>query len=310
MPDYEIIRFTSCSAAPAVAAVGFFDGVHLGHQFLFCQVRALADETGAAALAVTFAEHPRRVLSSDYRPQLLTTLPEKLELLRSLGLDACAVLHFSETMAALTSRQFMERYLRDAFGVTKLVVGYDHHFGSDVAATHADYEAEGRSLGISVVASTAFQTAEFTVSSSTVRRLLEGGNVERARQCLGRPYTLGGTVVEGRHLGRDLGYPTANLQPAHPDKLVPGRGVYAVEATVGGRSYGAMLNIGWRPTLSDGRGPTIEAHLFGFDGDLYGRTLSLAFLHRLRDEQRFDSLPALQAQLRTDAVRCRELLNL
>lgn len=309
MTDYEIISFTGRPVAPAVATVGFFDGVHLGHQYLLRQVQAEARRLGAAALAVTFAEHPRQVLSADYRPALLTTLPEKLELLRECGVDACAVLHFSKTMAALTSAQFMARYLRDAFGVRSLVVGYDHHFGSDTGATPADYQAEGRALGIDVVPATAFRTEEFTVSSSTVRRLLEGGNVERARQCLGRPYVLGGTVVEGRHVGRDLGFPTANLRPSHPDKLVPGRGVYAIEATVGGRTYSAMLNIGWRPTLDDGRGPTIEAHLFDFDGNLYGRELSLRFLHRLRDEQRFASLAELQAQLRADAVRCRQLLT-
>lgn len=310
MTDFEIYRFTSRPTAPAVATVGFFDGVHLGHQYLFRQVRALAADQGYAALAVTFDRHPRQVLSADYRPKLLTTLPEKLDLLAASGLDACAVLRFTPAMAALTSGAFMSRYLVGAFGARSLVVGYDHHFGSDTGATLADYQAEGRAQGLEVVPAPAFSTAEFTVSSSTVRRLLEGGNVERATQCLGRPYALAGTVVEGRHLGRDIGFPTANLRPSDPGKLVPGRGVYAVEATVDGHTYGAMLNIGWRPTLADGRGPTIEAHLFGFSGDLYGRGLTLRFFHRLRDEQRFDSLESLQAQLRTDAARCRRLLGL
>lgn len=310
MTDYEIYRFTSRPAAPAVATVGFFDGVHLGHQYLFRQVRAAAAASGCASLAVTFDLHPRQVLSADYRPELLTTLREKLDLLATCGIDACAVLRFTPAMAALTSREFMSRYLAGAFGVRRLVVGYDHHFGSDTGATLADYQAAGRALGIDVVPADAFSTAEFTVSSSTVRRLLEGGNVERATQCLGRPYVLAGTVVEGCRVGRDLGFPTANLRPSDPGKLVPGRGVYAVEATVGARTYGAMLNIGWRPTLDDGRGPTVEAHLFGFSGNLYGSGLTLRFLHRLRDEQRFDSLEALQAQLRADAARCRQLLGI
>lgn len=291
--------------APMVAAIGFFDGVHRGHRYLLDQVIATARQQHGAALAVTFANHPRHLLDADYHPALLTTADEKLERLAAAGIDACVVLDFDRATAALTAADFM-RYLHDDLGVVTLIMGYDHHFGSDHLA-FAEYVAAGRANGLTVVRAAAYATEEFTVSSSTVRRLLEVGQVERARQCLGYPYALSGRVVEGQKLGRRLGYPTANLRPT-ADKMVPGRGVYAVDARVDGVPYAAMLNIGCRPTVDDGRGATIEAHLFDFNGDLYGRDMQVNFLHRLRDEQHFDTLEALQQQLANDARRARALL--
>ena len=306
----QLIPFTASADRPRVATIGFFDGVHLGHRYLFEQVRQLAEARGLASLAITFARHPRVVLSADYRPALLSTNEEKLERLKAAGLDACAVLDFDRAMAALTAREFMADYLKRRFGVEALVVGYDHHFGSDRQTGFEQYRETGRATGIDVIQAQPFKTAEFTVSSSTVRRLLEGGNVERASQCLGYPYELAGTVVEGHHVGHDLGFPTANLHPSCPDKLVPGRGVYAVEAEADGKTYGAMLNIGWRPTLGNGAESTIESHIFNFEGDLYGQPLKLRFLHRIRDEHRFDSLDALKEQLQNDAVKVKQLLGL
>ncbi|MDO4930357.1 MAG: riboflavin biosynthesis protein RibF [Bacteroidales bacterium] len=305
----RLIPFTPSANRPKVATIGFFDGVHLGHLYLFGQVRREAEARHLATLAITFDRHPRQVLQADYQPALLNTTDEKLDRLKLAGLDACAVLDFGREMSALTAREFMAEYLKGQFGVEVLVIGYDHHFGSDRLAGFDDYRAIGKELGIEVVQSQPFQTAEFTVSSSTVRRLLQGGDVERARQCLGYPYQLAGTVVEGHHVGHDLGFPTANLRPACPDKLIPGRGVYAVEAEVGGKTYGAMLNIGWRPTLDNGAESSIESHIFDFDGNIYGQSLTLRFLHRIRDEHRFSSLEALKAQLQADAVEAQQFLN-
>lgn len=306
----SIIPFTTAhEQRPMAAAIGFFDGVHLGHRYLLNQVKQAARQRGYGAMAVTFAAHPREVLSATYRPALLTTTEEKLALLRAEGLDACALLHFTPAMAKLTAGDFMATYLRQRLGVRTLIMGYDHHFGSD-HLTLDEYVAAGHAVGIDVVKAEAFKTTDFTVSSSTVRRLLEGGDVARATQCLGRAYELQGTVVEGRHVGRDLGFPTANLRPSSPQKLVPGRGVYAVEARVGEQAYGAMLNIGFRPTIANGRDVTIEAHIFGFSGNLYDHQLRLRFLHRLRDEQRFATLDELRHQLATDAQRAREWLYL
>lgn len=299
---------------PSAATIGFFDGVHRGHHHLFGQLRKAAAARGLDTLAVTFGEHPRQTLAADYRPHLLTTKDEKLALLDKEELDACAVLRFDKELAALTAREFMERYLRDRLGVRCLVIGYDHHFGSSRGEGFVQYAAYGRELGIDVVRATALEWGGVTVSSSAVRRFLSAGNVEMARVCLGRAYELRGTVIHGREVGRSLGYPTANLRPDSADKMLPAAGVYAARIEPAEDGSGlpaegvrAMVNVGCRPTIDDGEELTIEAHLFDFAGDLYGRRLRLLFERRLREERRFPSLDALRRQLDTDAARTLEL---
>lgn len=292
------------------ATIGFFDGVHLGHRFLLKQVNEAARQRGLKSMAVTFADHPRRTLQTDYRPLLLTTPEEKVHLLSDNGLDACAVFHFTKEMAALSAREFMQYYLHDYLGVRCLVIGYDHRFGHNRDEGFEDYQAYGREMGMEVVQAQPLQNDEFTVSSSVVRRFLEVGNVKKARECLGRSYHLRGTVVEGRHVGRDLGFPTANLRPENPDLLVPARGVYAIYAEVNGKKYPAMLNIGKRPTLNNGDDCSIESHLFGLSEDIYGKTLTLTFEHHLREERKFGSLDELKAQLKEDARQTLKILEL
>lgn len=283
------------------ATIGFFDGVHRGHQFLLCQLKNEARRRGMQSLVVTFATHPRKTLLTDYRPKLLTPTDEKILQLSACGVDACAVLDFTPELAALSAAEFMEKYLLRQFSVACLIVGYDHRFGTGRAEGFPDYVRHGKNLGIEVLQAEAFVETEQTVSSSVVRRQLEAGNVREAAQNLGRPYALYGTVVEGRRVGRQLGFPTANLRPSHPDLLIPACGVYAVRAEVEGNSYGAMLNIGRRPTLDNGNDCSIEAHLFDFSGILYGKQLRLHFVDRLRDEMKFESLEALKQQLKADA---------
>ena len=299
----------SSTCTSRVATIGFFDGVHVGHRYLLSQVERLAQENGMAGLAVTFVHHPRQVLQSSYCPVLLNTPEEKFRRLAQSGVDACVMLNFTETMSRLSARDFMQQYLQERFGVQKLVMGYDHHFGHERRLAFEDYVGIGREIGIDVVRAEACRAADITVSSSAIRRLLQGGDVARANLCLGYAYELAGTVVAGHQMGRRLGYPTANLKPSDMEKLVPGRGVYAVEARCAGKTYAAMLNIGFRPTLDNGAESTIEAHLFGFSGNLYGETLSLRFLHRIRDERRFDSLEALKRQLADDAARVQAMLK-
>lgn len=285
------------------AAIGFFDGVHRGHQFLIGQVKAEAEKRGLQPIIVSFEEHPRLTLTSTrYWPELLTTNEEKLRLLAETGLAACAMLHFDLKMSTLTSREFMETILRDELGVRCLIVGYDHHFGSDLSAGYKEYVKYGKELGIEVIRERPFEENELRISSSATRRFLTGGNVEMAMACLGRPYLIEGTVVEGHHAGTRLGYPTANLRPNCSEQLVPGRGVYACRAQLDGFSYRAMVNIGWRPTLDNGHDQTIEAHLLDYTGgDLYGSHLALQFFRRIRDEHRFESIEALKSQLAVDA---------
>ena len=262
-------------------------------------------------MVITFEEHPRLALSqTHYWPELLTTNAQKLQLLEQTGLSACAMLHFDHAMSMLTSREFMELVLSKELHVRCLLMGYDHHFGSDLSAGFRDYVRNGHDLGIEVLRERPFDDHELRISSSATRRFLAAGNVEMARACLGRPYVLEGTVVEGHHAGTLMGYPTANLRPDCEEQIVPGRGVYAVRAEVDGFSYMGMLNIGWRPTLNNGDDRTIETHLLDYSGaPLYGKRISLRFIRRVRDEHRFSSIEELQSQLAIDADHVRQMLS-
>ena len=290
-----------------VATIGFFDGVHRGHQCLVSQVCALAHERCCPSLVITFDKHPRQVLHSDYVPQLLSTLTEKKALLNAQGIDRLEVLPFTEEMSRLTALQFMQRVLRDQLNVQTLVMGYDHRFGCG-GGTFTDYKEWGRQTGIDVVL--AHELEDEKVSSSCIRRFLAQGNVSQANILLGYQYTLHGVVVSGHQVGRHIGFPTANLR-VQDDKLLPALGVYAVRVTIENETmYGGMLCIGHRPTLNNGDELSVEANLFGFSGDLYGKKVSLSLVDRLRDEQSFPSVQALQQQLEQDAVKARRVLKL
>ena len=283
------------------ATIGFFDGVHLGHQFLLRQVEAEAAERCLRSMAVTFEEHPRAALDSQYQPRLLGTTDDKLTWLAATGINACALLRFDRAMAQLSAANFMREYLQQQLGVRCLVIGYDHHFGHNRQEGFEDYVRYGRALGMDVVAALPLETCDFTVSSSAIRRFLDAGHVERAAEGLGRPFSLRGTVTAGRRVGRRIGFPTANLRPADPHLLVPRIGVYAVWAEITEGRFPAMLNIGRRPTLNNGSDISIEAHLIGFNGNLYNQPLTLHFVRRLRDEMTFPSLESLTQQLEQDA---------
>ena len=308
------MRFLTLSdGMPAVACaatIGFFDGVHRGHQYLIRQVVQCAASRGQASLLVTFRRHPHQVMHADYQPQLLSTFEEKCALLAVTGADYCATLDFTMELAALSARQFMADILRDKFGVRTLVIGYDHRFGHDRVAGFADYVEYGRELGMEVVRAEPFSMGGVNVSSSVVRACLCDGEVAMAARCLGRPYALSGTVVEGFHEGHGLGYPTANLQPEDPCKLVPKGGVYAVKVRLQGRqaAFAGMLNIGTRPTLDNGDNRSIEVYLLDFSGDLYGCRLTLDFICRLRDEKKFRNKGELANQLRADEAAVRNLM--
>lgn len=298
---------------PCVATIGFFDGVHLGHRYLINKVVDTARQQQLASVAVTFASHPRQVLQPQWHPQLLSTLQEKTTLLATTGIDRLVVLPFDSDMASLTARDFMYLILYRQLGVKTLIMGYDNHFGHRQAGSTEgfdDYVAYGREMGMTVLQGQPFDAADVRVSSSKIRHFLTEGQVELAAQCLGRPYELSGTVVSGEHIGTGMGYPTANLQPADADKLIPASGAYAVLVRMEGSrelKHG-MMNIGNRPTFG-GHHKTLEAHIFYFDQDVYGQQLTVSFISRLRAEQRFDSPEALMAQLEDDSRRAEEILN-
>lgn len=296
---------------PAVATIGFFDGVHVGHRFLITQVQEAAVSRGLASAVVTFPEHPRAVMQSDFHPELLTTCEEKLDRLAQTGVERCVLLDFTSELSALSARQFME-VLHKRYAIQALVIGYDHRFGHGRSEGFEDYVHHGRELGMEVLPAEVYRLAasgcSLPVCSSSIRRLLHEGNVALAACYLGYPYFLNGTVVSGFQVGRRMGYPTANLQVNDSRKIIPAHGVYAVRVEIDGCIYGGMLNIGRRPTLDNGDNTTIEVHIFDFDRDIYRHPLRLFFVQRIRDERKFASVGELTAQLRQDAETAQRML--
>ena len=299
---------------PSAATIGFFDGVHLGHRCLIEQVREAASVRGLETAVVTFPVHPARLIRPDYDLRLLTTCEEKTTLLAATGIDTCVMLDFTPRLAALSARDFMG-ILRQRYRIEVLVTGYDHRFGHNRCEGFDDYVRYGRELGMEVLPARAFYLrreegkAGVAASSSLIRRLLAVGDVAEAAQWLGYEYFLQGTVVAGHHVGHTLGFPTANLRPDSPEKLVPADGVYAVRVEVEGERYGGMLCIGTRPTLDNGTERSIEVNIFDFHADIYGRPLRLSFVRRTRGEQKFSSMDELARQLRQDEREVKEILK-
>ena len=272
-----------------IATIGFFDGVHKGHQYLFEHLRAEATERGLEPLIISFDTHPRAVLQDDYIPQLLTTLDERTTLLRAYG--EVLILPFA-AIQALTAAEFMTR-LRDEYEVSALLMGYDHRFGSDRLKHPQDYRRVGAETGIEVLTLGEFIEGEWHVSSTEIRAALENGNIAVANELLGRPYSLRGEVVHGKGIGRTIGFPTANIVPQDPHKIIPQPGVYVAQIhTPTMDNAPAFVNIN--------REGLIEAHIPSFRGDLYGQTLTLKFVRFVREERHFASLAELKKQIRAD----------
>lgn len=305
---------TDGSALPAtgsMAAVGSFDGVHLGHRYLLRVLCSEAQRRGLSAMAVTFRQHPLSVLRPASAPRLLTTLDERLALIEATGVDYCVLLDFTAALARLSAEEFMSQLLRERYNVRALLMGYDHHIGSDREHSFEHYVEAGKAAGVEVVRAAEYRPESgLTVSSSAVRRAVENGEMEKASLMLGRPYNICGPVAHGRHVGTTLGFPTANIDTAKQGKVMPRGGVYAAIAEVGDRRYRAVVNIGSRPTLDNGSDVTTEAFLLDFDGDLYDREVNLQFVVRMRDEKRFSSLTALRDAIAADAESARYLVKL
>ncbi len=291
------------------ATIGFFDGVHLGHVHLLEELKSIAQQRGLKSMAVTFPEHPRQILQSDYRPRLLSTPDDKMRLLEQTGIDYCFPLHFTSALAVLDAETFMTDFLQKRLGVSTLLVGHDHHFGHDTSLTVDDYRHIGDRIGMEVIPADAYLYQGTPVSSSRIRRELVAGNVKAANEMLGYRYTISGTVIHGLQNGRKMGFPTANLGPYCEFMQIPADGVYSALAAVDGETWPAMLNIGFRPTFQ-GNARTIEAHLLGFDRDIYFHELKLEFVDYLRPERRFSSPQQLAAQLEADRDKVRQTVNI
>ena len=289
----------------AVVTTGFFDGVHLGHRHVLETVVSSARERGEEAIVVTFWPHPRTVLQQDARDfRLLTSVEEKKQLLKQLGIDRVEVIPFTKEFARLRADEYL-RFLRKSFGATMVVMGYDNRIGSDqlTADACAQLPEFAHRIDFSVLSCAPLPDYAHgeAVSSTQIRKAIEEGDVERANKMLGYDYPLHGVVVSGNKLGRTIGFPTANMQLYEPLKLLPKDGVYAVEVEIQGqdRNYRGMCNIGVRPTV-DGKARTIETHILDFDEDIYGLPIRIKFKKRIRDEIKFESLDALRQQLALD----------
>lgn len=305
----QIITDAIQSLPPCAATIGCFDGVHRGHQYLLHQVYEIARQEGLSTALITFPVHPRQVMQSDYQPQLLSCLPQKTSLIQSLQGDYCLMLPFTRELSRLTAREFMQ-FLHEQYNVRILVIGYDHRFGHNRSEGFEDYCRYGKELGIQVLQAQALTEEGVSISSSVIRNLLKEGNVAQANHYLGYSYYLDGTVVDGYKVGRKLGFPTANLLPSCPDKLVPAEGVYAVYAYIEGNRYKGMLNIGHRPTVHNGTDRSIEVHILDFSDNIYHKQMRIEFMHFVRREKNFPNLDALIEQLTQDKKTVSDLLQL
>lgn len=292
------------------ASIGMFDGVHAGHAFLLRCLGDVARERGLRSCAVTFRNHPLSLIRPEVAPKLLSTSDEKLSQLAAAGADDCLLLDFDRQLCSTTSEEFMTM-LHGRYGVAALLLGFNNNFGCDRGLSFDDYRVIGERVGVEVLKAPEFRENGCGVSSSSIRRVVASGDVAQAAWLLGRRYTLTGTVVAGKQLGRTIGFPTANILPDCAEKLVPGNGVYAARAvTPTGLVFPAMVNIGHRPTVDRPSAPvSIEAHLIGFSDDLYGRSVTLEFMEFLRGESRFSSVDSLRSQLESDRAATLSIIS-
>jgi riboflavin kinase/FMN adenylyltransferase len=307
----EVLQGPSASArldGPSVTTVGVFDGVHLGHRAVLGRAVRAARDGGLSAVAVTFDRHPLEVVDPPRRPPLITSLDRKAELIASIGLDVLVVLRFDDELASWPAERFAQRILRDDVRAARVVVGENFTFGRRALGTVATLEELGPSLGFAAEGVPLVVLDGRRVSSTSIREALTVGELSWPRRALGRPFAVDGRVVAGAGRGAGLGFPTANLE-VPPGMLLPGRGVYAGRAHVdGGQTHPAAINVGTNPTFG-GEPVHVEAFLLDFEGDLRGRAVAVEFVERLRDEERFDSAPALVEQIRADVERARAIIG-
>lgn len=286
---------------PCVATIGFFDGVHRGHQYLIESVIGEAHHLGLQSTVITFDNHPRQVLHSDYIPEMLSTTQSKLDMLAKTGVNNCVVLHFDDEMAHFSAYDFIQNVLKNRLNVSKLIIGYDNRFGCNRAEEFDDYVKYGNKLGIEVSRGDAFVFNGVNVSSSVVRRYLREGEIEMANRCLGYPYFITSTVVKGFQQGRTLGFPTANLDTSLIETMLPSLGVYAVKVRILPclELRRGMMDIGNRPTFGDFK-TSVEVNIFNFSNDIYGQNIQVYIHHKIREDKKFDSVEALTEQLKED----------
>lgn len=290
-----------------VLALGNFDGVHRGHRKILERVKRVASERGGTPMVMTFDPHPPRVVRPDKAPPLLMTKAQKLEALADTGVLGTAIVRFTTELSQWDPEMFVRTVLVDWLHVSEVWVGANFLFGRDRAGTFTMLRTLGARYGFNAEKIDPVRYKDFVVSSTRVRRLVNEARVDEAGALLGHQYFIDGTIVHGDHRGRTIGFPTANVQTEN--ELLPPHGVYATTATLDGLVYPSVTNVGVRPTVDETGRVSIETHVFGLDRDLYGATMRVGFVQRLRDERKFESLDALKAQIAADCDRARVLFQ-
>lgn len=294
----------------AIVTTGTFDGVHIGHRKILSRLIEKAREVGGESVLLTFWPHPKLVLSPDSHTRvtrILTTIEEKTELLEKLGIDHLVILPFTREFSELSCEQYIEDILISGFGTKAMVIGYDHRFGKNREGGIDYLLQHSERFKMEIEEINRQEIDNITISSTKIRKALEEGDILTANELLGRNYDFSGTVVKGRQLGRQIGFPTANVNIANEFKLIPKNGVYAVKAWVRGLQYGGVMNIGVRPTV-EGKGITQEVYIFDFSDDIYGETVRVEIVDFIRDEQKFDGIETLIQQIKTDVETAKRML--
>lgn len=297
--------------ANSVITVGTFDGVHAGHRAIIDTVLEKASQRDARSVIVTFDPHPREIINpGDAGIKLLTTLQERREILEEIGIDLMVVIPFDRDFSLLSSEEFVHDIIFQKIGVSEFVIGYDHQFGKNREGTIETIERIGKELAFDTYVVSKKEVGAQTVSSTAIRHAISGeGNVEQAAEFLQRPYRLNGVVIHGDKRGKEIGYPTANIKPEDPRKIIPREGVYAVKVRFENQWYGGMMNIGKRPTF-EGQEQRLEVHIFDFDEDIYGKEVQVRFLKRIRNEKKFSGVGELVEQLEEDKKKALQILSL
>jgi riboflavin kinase/FMN adenylyltransferase len=290
-----------------VLALGNFDGVHRGHRKILDRVRRVASERGATAVVMTFDPHPPRIVRPDKAPPLLMTKAQKLEALAAAGIQGAAIVRFTPELSRWDPDTFVRVVLVDWLHVSEVWVGANFLFGHDRSGNFSMLRVLGSRYGFRAEKIDPVRYKDFVVSSTRIRRLVSEGRVDEASALLGHAYALDGTVIHGDGRGRTIGFPTANL--CTENELLPPHGVYATTATLDRTVYASVTNVGVRPTVDTSGRPVVETHIFGLDRDIYGASMRVGFVQRLRDERRFESVDALRAQITADCERARVLFG-
>lgn len=293
-----------------ILTIGTFDGVHIGHQKIISKLNEEATKCGGESVLFTFYPHPRMVLNPNINLQLIQSQEEKIAKLERMGLKHLIVFPFTKDFADTKAEDFIVQYLINQLHIKKVVIGYDHHFGKNREGSIEHFRALAETHDFEVIEISAQEINDININSTKIREAILQGEIEIAYKFLNEPFELSGEVIHGKKLGNQIGFPTANIHIADTHKIIPKTGVYAVEVIVEDKIQHGMINIGFRPTVSEEKTLSVEVHLFDFEQDLYDKQVIVRLIHRIRDEQKFEGIEALIQQLKQDEIACRTLFHM